>query len=43
MKEWEKLFQPNGTRKQPEVAVIIAEKTDIKQKLIREIKKDTSY
>ena len=39
---WEKVFHTNGNQKKAGVAILISDKTDLKQRLLQETKKDTT-
>ena len=43
VKGWEKTFQANGLKKQARVAILILNKVDFQPKVIKKIRKDTSY
>jgi hypothetical protein len=43
VKGWKTIFQANGPVKQAGVAMIILENIDFQPKIIKKIRKDTSY
>ena len=42
VKGWKKIFHANGDQKKAGVAILIADKTDLKTKAVKETKKDTT-
>lgn len=38
MKEWKKIFQANGTKKQAGIGILLYNKIDVKPKLVRRVK-----